>query len=156
MTTTLLCPCGSQLSLAACCQPILDNRLCAETAEALMRSRYTAFVHRHEQHILASWHSRTRPQALNFDDHPVIWLGLQIHECHDGSKSDSRGTVEFTSSYLENGQLCSLREKSEFLKEDELWFYLRGECSVKRQKVERNRPCPCGSGKKFKKCCLSA
>jgi len=120
-----------------------------------MRSRYTAFVRKHEQHILASWHPRTRPPALNFDDNPVVWLELLIHESIEGGKNDSAGTVEFTSSYLENGQLCRLREKSQFLKEDGRWFYLRGECSVKREKIERNLPCPCGSGRKFKKCCLS-
>lgn len=155
MTGSLPCPCGSQKSYAACCQPILDDHRCAETAEALMRSRYTAFVLKHDRHILASWHPRTRPQALNFDDHPVVWLGLSIHECREGGTNDSTGTVDFTSSYLENGQLCRLTEKSRFEKEDGLWFYLRGECEVKREKVERNRPCPCGSGRKFKKCCLS-
>jgi SEC-C motif-containing protein len=142
------------LSFSACCQPILENHRRAETAEALMRSRYTAFVQRHEPHILASWHQRTRPKALNFDDHPVVWLGLEIHESLAGTAADSEGTVEFTTFYLENSQLCSLREKSRFLKEDGLWFYLRGECSINKEKVERNRPCPCGSGKKFKKCCL--
>ena len=149
-----LCPCGSQIPFAACCLPILDDHRRAETAEALMRSRYSAFVQKHEQYILASWHPRTRPKALNFDDHPVVWLGLEIHESVEGTSNDSTGTVEFTTSYLEHGQLCKLREKSEFLKEDGLWFYLRGECRIKKEKVERNQPCPCGSGKKFKKCCL--
>ncbi|OGR16811.1 MAG: hypothetical protein A2X81_19930 [Desulfobacterales bacterium GWB2_56_26] len=152
--TSPLCPCGSQLPFAACCRPILEDHRRAETAEALMRSRYSAFVQKHEQHILASWHPRTRPKALNFDDNPVVWLGLEIHESEEGSQSDSSGTVEFTTSYLENGQLCRLREKSQFLKEDGLWLYLRGECRIKKEKVERNQPCPCGSGKKFKKCCL--
>lgn len=152
--TSSLCPCGSQIPFAACCLPILDDHRRAETAEALMRSRYSAFVQKHEQHILTSWHPRTRPKALNFDDHPVVWLGLEIHESVEGTPSDSTGTVEFTTSYLENGQLCSLREKSQFLKEDGLWLYLRGECRIKKEKVERNQPCPCGSGKKFKKCCL--
>ena len=150
-----MCPCGSTLSADACCKPVLDNHRCAETAESLMRSRYTAFVQKHDQHILASWHPRTRPQTLNFDDHPVVWLGLEIHDCHNGGHTDNNGIVEFTSTYLENGQLCRLREKSEFLKENDLWYYLRGECTVKREKIERNRLCPCGSGKKFKRCCLS-
>jgi SEC-C motif-containing protein len=152
--TSSLCPCGSALPFSACCGPILENHALAETAEALMRSRYTAFVQKHEPHILASWHARTRPKSLNFDDHPVVWLGLQIHDRQEGAASDSSGTVDFTTSYLENGQLCRLREKSEFLKEDGLWFYLRGECQIKKEKVERNQPCPCGSAKKFKKCCL--
>lgn len=152
---TTLCPCGSQLPFAACCQPVLDDHRLAATAEALMRSRYSAFVRQHEPHILASWHPRTRPKSLNFADHQVVWLGLDIHGCEAGTSEDDSGTVEFTTSYLENGQLCRLREKSEFLQEDGLWLYLRGECRIKKEKIERNLPCPCGSGKKFKKCCLA-
>ncbi len=113
------------------------------TAEALMRSRYTAFVRKHGRHILASWHPRTRPHALNFDDHPVVWLGLIIHECREGGANDSTGTVEFTSSYLENGQLCHLTEKSRFEKKDSLWFYLPGaSAGWSREKVERTNRCP--------------
>ena len=150
-----LCPCGGELPFADCCQPILNNHKCAETAEALMRSRYTAFVHKHEKHILASWHKKNRPEKLNFQDHPVVWLGLSIHEVRDGAKNDVTGIVDFTSTYIENGQIAKLRECSQFLREEGLWYYLGGECTVKREKVERNAPCPCGSGKKFKRCCLS-
>ena len=119
-----------------------------------MRSRYTAFIRRHENHILASWHEKNRPEKLNFDDHPVTWLGLDIHSIQDGAPQDVVGTVEFTATYLENGQIVKLREKSQFVRENDLWYYLSGECTVKRQKIERNGPCPCGSGKKFKRCCL--
>jgi SEC-C motif-containing protein len=120
-----------------------------------MRSRYTAFVLQNAEHIQTSWHSRTRPKTLNFDDHPVTWLGLQIHGCQKGAVADSSGTVDFTCSYLENGQLCKLQELSEFVKEDGLWYYLRGECRVIKEKIARNSPCPCGSGQKFKRCCLT-
>ena len=154
MSNSPLCPCGSNLPYTSCCLPILDGHHRAETAEALMRSRYTAFVCQHEQHILASWHKNNRPEKLNFDDHPVVWLGLEIHEVRDGLENDMTGSVDFTSTYLENGQISRLRENSQFVREDGLWYYLSGQCNVKRQKVERNGPCPCGSGKKFKRCCL--
>ena len=154
MINSPLCPCGSNLPYAACCLPILENQHRAETAEALMRSRYTAFVQKHEKHILASWHLKNRPEKLNFDDFPVAWLGLKIHKIEGGSANDTHGSVEFTATYIENGLLTKLRETSQFVQEEELWFYLGGECTVKRQKVERNGPCPCGSGKKFKRCCL--
>ncbi len=150
-----VCPCGSGLSYTTCCQPIIDDYRPATTAEQLMRSRYSAFALKNSPHIQASWHPKTRPISLNFDDHPVQWLGLEIHTCQDGQANDTSGSVEFTSSYLENGQLCRLREISQFVMEDKRWFYLRGECQVKKEKAERNRPCPCGSGKKFKRCCLS-
>lgn len=149
-----LCPCGSGSAFSSCCQPILNDHSLATTAEMLMRSRYTAFVQQHGQHIQASWHTRTRPKTLNFDDHPVVWLGLQVHNHQDGQADDNVGSVNFTSSYLENGQLCKLQEGSQFLKEDGLWYYLEGDCKVTKEKIARNTACPCGSGQKFKRCCL--
>jgi len=155
MTEESFCPCGSGLALSSCCLPVLNDQSLATTAEMLMRSRYTAFVQQHTQYIQSSWHTKTRPKTLNFDDHPVVWLGLQIHNQHEGSVSDSSGTVDFSCSYLENGQLCKLQEVSEFLKENGLWYYLQGDCKVTKEKIPRNKPCPCGSGQKFKRCCLS-
>ncbi len=148
------CPCGSGLIYSVCCQPILNDHSRATTAEMLMRSRYTAFVQHHSQHIQSSWHTTTRPKALNFEDHPVVWLGLEIRSCQKGSPGDDSGSVDFTCSYLENGQLCKLQEVSQFLKEDGLWYYLKGDCSVIKEKIARNTSCPCGSGLKFKRCCL--
>ena len=150
-----LCPCGSGSTYSSCCLPVLNDHSLATTAEMLMRSRYTAFVRHHAQHIQSSWHTRTRPKLLNFDDHPVVWLGLKINSRQDGLVSDSSGIVDFTCSYLENGQLCKLQEVSQFLKENDLWYYLQGDCTVTKEKIARNTVCPCGSGKKFKRCCLS-
>lgn len=154
MIISPLCPCGSNLPFSVCCLPILEDHRCAKTAEALMRSRYTAFVKKNEKHILASWHVKNRPEKLNFDDHPVVWLGLTLHEVREGSENDIAGSVDFTSTYLENNQISKLREISQFVRENDLWYYLGGKCLLKRQKVERNGPCPCGSGNKFKRCCL--
>lgn len=150
-----LCPCGSGSTYAVCCLPVIGDHQLATTAEMLMRSRYTAFVIQHAPHIQKTWHLNTRPKVLNFEDHPVVWLGLEVHSCRDGQAADSSGTVDFTCSYLENGQLCSLRELSQFRKVDGLWYYLRGECTVEKKKIARNSSCPCGSGKKFKRCCLN-
>lgn len=149
-----LCPCGSMLDKELCCLPILGDHRRAGSALALMRSRYTAFVLRHEAHILASWHSTSRPKNLHFDDFPVTWIGLEIHQAEEGEREDERGMVEFTSTYVDNGHLCKLREKSNFVQEDGLWFYLGGDCQVTRSSPPRNTSCPCGSGKKFKRCCL--
>jgi SEC-C motif-containing protein len=149
------CPCRSGATFATCCQPVLHDHRLAATAEILMRSRYTAFTLQNAEYIQASWHSKTRPKTLNFDDHPVVWLGLEIHGCQDGSVADSSGTVDFTCSYLENRLLCKLKEVSEFLKEDDLWYYLRGECRVIKEMIARNSHCPYGSGQKFKRCCLA-
>jgi len=150
------CPCGSNQPYTKCCQPVLEDHSRATTAEILMRSRYTAFVKKHDKHLLNSWHTRTRPKSLNHEDFPVVWLGMEIHACENGEVEDTVGSVDFTTRYIEGGQLAHLREKSEFLKEDNLWYYLRGEADIKKNKLERNKPCPCGSGKKFKRCCLNA
>jgi len=155
MTKESQCPCCSNLAYAGCCEPILNNHRRATTAEMLMRSRYTAFVRHHDAHILSSWHSTTRPKELNFDEHPVVWLGLEIHNCRNGLPDDNVGTVDFTVSYVENGQLCRLQEVSQFIKENDLWYYLQGDCEVKKEKIARNSSCPCGSGQKFKRCCLA-
>ena len=154
MTKESQCPCGSGSAYSSCCQPILNDHRLAVTAEMLMRSRYTGFVQQHAEHLQSSWHEKTRPKTLNFDDHPVVWLGLEIDSCRGGLADDSTGTVDFTCSYLENGQLCKLQEVSEFLKEDGLWYYLQGKCKVAKEKIARNTECPCGSGRKFKRCCL--
>lgn len=149
------CPCGSGNSFENCCKPVLDNHQLAITAEQLMRSRYTAFVKEHTEHLLRSWIAEHRPRALNFKDNPVTWIGLSIERCVAGNSNDDQGQVEFTSSYIENGQICQLKELSDFKKIDGLWYYVKGDCDVKKSKLERNRPCPCGSGKKFKRCCLN-
>ena len=148
-----LCPCGSQLEYSACCQPILADHKLALTAEMLMRSRYTAFVRENTAHLLRTWEAKKRPTSLNFDDHPVTWISLVINKTSDGQAADSTGKVDFTSMYIENGQLCTLNETSDFSKRDGLWYYVDGVCEVTKKKIERNRPCPCGSQKKFKRCC---
>ncbi len=150
-----LCPCGSGSELTTCCEPLLQNRDQADSPEMLMRSRYTAYVLQQEQYLLETWHKRTRPRSLNFDEHPVTWLGMEILRTATEKTSDSTGSVEFTTKYLENGQLCVLQENSKFLKEEGKWYYINGDCSLKKQKIPRNQPCPCGSNMKFKRCCLT-
>jgi SEC-C motif-containing protein len=153
--TKLLCPCGSQLEFSACCEPILENHHLASTAEALMRSRYTGFVKENTDHLLRTWKDKTRPTTLNFDDHPVTWISLTINDTIEGQATDSKGKVDFTSTYIENGKLCTLNEVSDFSKSEGLWYYVNGICEVTNKTIERNRPCPCGSQKKFKRCCYA-
>lgn len=152
-TQNSLCPCGSQIDFTLCCEPVLANHQRAVTAEALMRSRYTGFVKEDTSHLLRTWFEKTRPSTLNFDNHPVKWISLTINKTNNGQPGDSKGTVDFTSTYIENGQLCSLNEISDFVKIEGLWYYVNGICEVTKKTIERNRPCPCGSQKKFKRCC---
>ncbi len=149
------CPCGSNLPFSSCCKIIIEDHSKAKTAEQLMRSRYTAFIQKNDKHILCSWDEKTRPESLNHEDHPVSWLSLTVNESKEGGENDLTGSVQFTATYIENGQLSELNELSTFKKKDELWFYVNGQCNVKKEKIARNSTCPCGSGKKFKRCCYA-
>ena len=153
--TKPLCPCGSQLEYSTCCEPVIENHQLALTAEALMRSRYTGFVKENTDHLLRTWKDKTRPTTLNFDDHPVTWISLTINNTIEGQATDSKGKVDFTSTYIENGKLYTLNEVSDFSKSEGLWYYVNGVCEVTNKAIERNRPCPCGSQKKFKRCCYA-
>jgi len=148
------CPCGNAVPYHNCCGIYIENQEQPPTPELLMRSRYTAFVLEKEEYILQTWHARTRPKELNFADNPVVWLGLAVDPATPPDMNATEGVVSFTASYLENGQVCHLHETSNFLLEDGKWLYLKGDCTVAKTKVARNDLCPCGSGKKFKKCCL--
>ncbi|MGM0593842.1 MAG: YchJ family protein [Pseudomonadota bacterium] len=144
------CPCGSAQAYAQCCGP-LHRGAAAQTAEALMRSRYSAFVLGLSDYLLSTWHAETRPAHLDLTADDTVWLGLQILATHQGEPGDSRGEVEFVARF-QGGQL---HERSRFLNEGGQWFYVDGEIRppVAETKVGRNAPCPCGSGRKFKRCC---
>lgn len=143
------CPCGSGADYSRCCQPWHLGQP-APTPEALMRSRYTAFVHRNAEYLLATWHSETRPPELELDGSPA-WTSLQIIET--GENSD-RGQVHFRALYRASSGWGYLEEQSDFVREEGRWFYLSGTTSEGQLKPGRNDVCPCGSGRKFKVCCL--
>lgn len=147
------CPCGSGGQYSACCRPLLTGQSTAASALALMRSRYTAYCLGKTDYILATWAPATRPAAIGPDQAKVRWLGLEIHGCREGTADDSRGEVEFSAAYRVDGACFTLRENSRFIRSDGRWFYLDGTCGTTREKPARNKPCPCGSGKKYKHCC---
>lgn len=153
------CPCGSGLAYGDCCGPSLAGTREAPTAEALMRSRYTAYAVGATDYIRRTWHPSTRPEGVEFDA-DTRWLGLSVERIEAGQASDTRGTVEFTATCSIAGRRASLREASRFLKEADRWFYLDGEAPgrpvTRGAKIGRNAPCPCGSGKKYKHCCGAA
>lgn len=159
MTNTHICPCNSDRPYAECCEPLLSGDRIASTAEALMRSRYTAYVVRDIAYLLRSWHPATRPEKI---DPATIseWCGLHIVYTEKGMETDSEGVVEFQATPLSQKNGWRLHEVSHFVKEGGPWLYVDGiikndSLSVERKipKVGRNDPCSCGSGKKFKKCC---
>lgn len=160
MTDLHRCPCNSGLAYAACCRPLLTGAGKAATAEALMRSRYTAYVVRAVEYLLNSWHPATRPAAI--DPASITdWHDLQIVRTAAGRAGDHEGIVEFMATALSPHGAWQLHEVSRFSKEGGLWFYVDGDILpvspplARTERLGRNEPCPCASGKKFKKCCGS-
>jgi len=124
-TPTSPCPCGSGHRYGPCCgrwhagQP-------APGAEALMRSRYSAYVIGDAGYLLATWHPRTRPPELSLADAPgqrTQWLGLQVRR-HRATGADT-AEVEFVARYrIGGGSAVRLAEHSRFVREDGRWYYL--------------------------------
>lgn len=146
-----LCPCCSGKEYEDCCAPLIRGERTAETPEALMRSRYTAYSQAYIPYIQQTMKS---PASDNYNAveakkwaESTEWLGLEVKSHHI---TDSRGTVEFIATYRLNNQKHVMHEVSEFRRDDGKWYYVNGKAPAK---VSRNEPCPCGSGKKYKKCC---
>jgi SEC-C motif domain protein len=116
------CPCRSGHAYGHCCRPFHLGDSEAPTAEALMRSRYTAFVTGDVDYLLRTWHPETRPASLELDP-ALAWTGLQILRTVRGAESDRAGTVEFRATYREGGQDRAQQEKSTFVREDGRWVY---------------------------------
>jgi len=125
----ILCPCGScNKEYAECCGRYLDGGETAPTAEALMRSRYTAYTLGREDYLLATWHSSTRPPTLELASDPSKnWLGLEV-QCHDQPQPD-QAVVEFVARYKVEGRAHRLHEISRFVREAGRWLYVDGDIS---------------------------
>jgi len=157
------CPCGTGTPYADCCGPVIDGTRPAETAEAAMRARYTAFTRVDVDFLMATIHSSKRgehdPKAIGKWAAEAQWLGLDIIETTGGGPDDDAGEVTFTARFREKDRRQEHHELATFTKEDGRWMFVDGVTPsirpVVRQtpKVGRNAPCPCNSGKKFKKCC---
>ncbi|HVS53233.1 MAG TPA: YchJ family protein [Opitutaceae bacterium] len=159
------CPCGSGRSYETCCGPIIAGAP-APTAEALMRSRYSAYVRHAYDHLGRSLSAEQRKdfaaeEAKRWAENSE-WLGLTILHTEHGGPSDSEGLVEFSARFRADGKEHEHIETALFAREEGNWVYAgqlppRGN-TVRREtpKVGRNDPCPCGSGKKYKKCCGAA
>ncbi|MBD8490912.1 YchJ family protein [Echinicola sp. CAU 1574] len=155
------CPCGSGSDLSNCCEPIIMN-FTATTAEKLMRSRYTAYSLGNAEYIFQTTHPSVRNQ-LDLRDIKEWstsnqWSKLEIMSTQKGLESDIEGVVEFKAHYTDTLSKPHIHhEISSFSKKDGQWFYVIGSfpepLPAPALKTSRNSPCPCGSGKKFKKCC---
>lgn len=119
------CPCGSRRLLDECCGA-LHAGAPALTAEALMRSRFSAFALGRADYLLVSWHPSTRPSTLELDP-DAVWRRLQLVDTVAGGPDDAEGVVEFRASYRDASGAGLLHERSRFARVDGRWLYLDGE-----------------------------
>lgn len=116
-----------------------------------MRARYSAYALGDAAYVKASWHPDTRPQTLDLPGGDR-WLGLTV--ISSGAQGDA-GDVHFQATCRDDNGFALLEEHSRFLREQGEWLYLAGEHTMCALKPGRNDPCPCNSGRKFKKCCAA-
>ena len=157
------CPCGSGRLFDLCCEPYLMERQSAPTAEALMRSRYTAYALCSIDYLYKTSGKRVRKE---FDAEgskrwakAAEWTGMEIISVEGGGEGDDKGEIEFVAHYSVKDKTFDHHEHAKFAKVDGKWVFIDGQiigpAPEKREtpKIGRNDPCPCGSGLKAKKCC---
>lgn len=161
------CHCGAKSSFDACCKPYLSGAKRAPSAEALMRARYSAFVVGDIAFIRETYDPK---RASDFDEagtrewsEKSEWQGLEILKVEEGEGDARTGCVEFKARFKVKGEEQEHHERARFRKDEKTgaWYFVDGETPglrpVRREepKIGRNDPCPCGSGKKHKKCCAA-
>jgi SEC-C motif-containing protein len=156
------CPCGSGRPYSDCCEPYISGKAQPPTAEALMRSRYSAYVEHAIDYIIDTCVHRGKDdidyKSTRDWSEQSTWLELKVVAVEKGGLADIEGIVEFEASYERNGLKDVHRERAKFKKDSGRWLYDEGHVTpltIVRTgpKTGRNDPCPCGSGKKFKHCC---
>lgn len=165
------CPCGTGFLYTDCCGPLIRGTSHADTAEDLMRSRFTAFSKGLWDYIEETRYSDGQELSAcyktKFLHDDILWTKLDILSIKNGDALDDKGEVGFIAHYIESGEKKTLQEVSNFIKQDGKWYYNEHESRIissdsppstkpfnrKQPKVGRNEPCPCGSNKKYKKCC---
>ncbi len=152
------CVCGKGASLEVCCGRFHDGERPA-TAEELMRSRYAAFAVGRREYLEAS-HDPETFQGLRDVGPEPRWTRLEVVDCEEGGPGDQEGWVEFRAHYVVGKNPGMVHERSYFRRLKGGWVYTSGVTPkadpVRRSEpaVGRNEPCPCGSGRKYKQCCL--
>ena len=171
------CPCGSGREYSDCCELYISGKANPPTAEALMRSRYSAYVEHEIDYIINTCVHKGKDdidyKSTRDWSEQSNWLGLKIISAEKGGVNDTEGMVEFEASYIRDGLKDVHHERAKFKKdkaegegakgegaEGAKWLYDEGHITPRTvvrttPKTGRNDPCPCGSGKKYKHCCLN-
>lgn len=171
------CACGSNVEFKNCCEPFLEGKAVADTAEKLMRSRYVAYVTANIDYLETTLAPESRsdfdPKATKQWAKQAKWKNLEIVSTEKGTAQDTKGTVEFIATYNDGQETLDHHEVSQFRKDvkDGRWYFVDGDAHTHKEgeghqhhhekpqtvvraqpKIGRNDPCTCGSGKKYKKC----
>lgn len=120
------CACGSTRKYIQCCGQYIKRGKLPTSAEALMRSRFTAYFLSDEAYLLNTWHVSTRPTELKLEDDKFTWNSLEVISTSAGKSQDKKGTVEFIASYTVQGKKQQINEVSRFVKDNNQWFYVDG------------------------------
>ena len=139
-----LCPCQSGKDYDACCGAIIGGTQTAPTAEALMRSRYSAFVKGAVDYLKDSLHPDHRtdfdPMATKDLADNSTWLGLRIINTSGGGKDDQEGTVEFIATFRMKGTTFEHHELAQFNRQDGIWYYTDGELILPNAPQQEGTP----------------
>lgn len=149
-----MCYCGKVQSFEQCCAPIINGKKHAGNAEQLMRSRYAAYCVKNSEYIHNTYALSKRAensiQEIKLFAELADFIKLTVN--HFSEQSDT-AQVHFKAEYICDGYYCQLEETSNFIVEENQWRYLDGTITPQDEiKLSRNDACPCGSGKKYKKC----
>ena len=117
------CPCGTGLNYDDCCGPYHRSISVAPTAEALMRSRFSAYARRDADYVLRTWHPSTRPRTLDLNP-DMQWVRLDVLDRTGGALLDAVGTVRFEAHFVDDGKPGVMRENSRFVRENGEWWYV--------------------------------
>ena len=157
------CPCGSGQEYAQCCQPLIEGARAADTAEALLRSRFSAYARQQVDYILDtvahSQRHQHEPGAIRSWARNATWHRLEILDIQGGGLEDTEGRIEFIAHYTEKQVRKRHHELAHFHKIDGRWYFYDGSAPRihqhvrERPKVGGHDPCLCGSGLKYKRCC---
>ncbi|QZT38545.1 SEC-C domain-containing protein [Halosquirtibacter xylanolyticus] len=157
-----MCVCGKVEDYNSCCGRFISRKEKANSPEALMRSRYTAFSLGEVEYILDT-ERLAKPNTLAGLKQWCENITYTKLEVISSKEEGEKGEVRFKAYYKEGFEQTILEERSQFIKEADQWLYVSGDAKTEMvdvmtgisssRKMGRNEPCWCGSGKKFKKCC---
>ena len=159
---TEICPCDTGKNYNDCCGPLITGSLIAKKPVDLMRARYTAYANCEVEFIMDTIAPSKKgdydKKSIKSWSKSTDWKELEIVSTTGGEENETTGTVEFKAFYREKDATKKHHELATIIKKEDKWYFEDGKQGevkqVKRDepKVGRNDPCPCGSGKKYKKC----